>query len=75
MLISMGSMMDVGFEHVLRCKTATRSIDVFSVYVFRIGIERLRFVIHRHWLFPVGCLIILLGTNFLAKKVSETSLF
>ena len=79
LILRMGSMMDVGFEHVYTLQNSyVRSVsDVFSVYVFRIGIERLRF----SYTSAIGLfqsvvnLIILLGTNFLAKKVSETSLF
>ncbi len=79
LILRMGSMMDVGFEHVFMLQNSyVRSVsDVFSVYVYRIGIERLRF----SYTSAIGLfqsvvnLIILLGTNFLAKKVSETSLF
>ena len=66
LILRMGSMMDVGFEHVYTLQNSyVRSVsDVFSVYVFRIGIERLRF----SYTSAIGLfqsvvnLIILLGT-------------
>ena len=75
----MGSMMDVGFEHIynLQNPAVFDVADVISTYVYRIGIQGAQF----SYTTAVGLFqsvvsfLLVVGTNRIVKAMGETSLW
>ena len=79
LLLSLGSMMSVGFEKViLLYRPATWEVsDVISTYVYRAGITEARFGLSTAVGFfnSVVNLVLLITFNTISRRVSETSLW
>nr|WP_240762967.1 sugar ABC transporter permease [Paenibacillus thalictri] len=79
LILRLGQVMDVGFEQVyLMTNSAVSSVsDVFETYVFRMGVQNGQF----SFTTAVGLfksvvgLILVMGTNHLAKKFGENGLY
>ncbi len=79
LILRMGGMMDVGFDQIYNLSnTYVRQVsDVFSTYVYRMGIEYMNY----SYTTAIGLfqsivnLVLLMGTNFFAKKIGEQGIW
>jgi putative aldouronate transport system permease protein len=79
LILRMGSMMDVGFEHIfnLQNRAVYDVADVISTYVYRAGIEgtQYSFTTAIGLFQSVISLILVTSTNAIVKKMGESSLW
>jgi len=79
LILNMGSMMDVGFEHVFNLQnSAVQSVsDVISTYVYRVGIQGAQY----SYTTAIGLFqsiisfILVVSTNKITKMMGENSLW
>ena len=79
LILNVGNIMSVGYEKVLLMQTSLNmsSSDVISTYVYRIGLVNAQYSLST----AVGLfnsiinIALLVTVNFIARKVSETSLW
>jgi putative aldouronate transport system permease protein len=77
-ILSMGNLMNVGFEKTFLMRNAVNSkvSEVIATYVYRVGLENSQYSFAAAVnLFNTAInILLLLGTNFVSKKLSQTSL-
>ena len=79
LVMRMGSMMDVGFDQIyMLSNDYVRDVaDVFSTYIYRMGIENIRY----SYTTAIGLfqsivnLILLAGTNWVAHRLGEQGIW
>ena len=79
MILNTGSLLSIGFEKVYLMQNSVnyRISEIIATYVYKVGVEQAQFSFSTAvGLFNsvVNCAILLL-VNWIAKRVSETSLF
>ena len=79
LVLRLGTLLNVGFERILLLYNPTifPTADVISTHVMRMGIERMQFGYSAAVGFfnSVFGTILLLGSNFISRKLTDTSLF